>query len=525
MANREQLAEINKARAGDVKAQISLAKRYLSGEPNLARNDTTALLWLERAAQKGSLDACMLIGTHISIETAQRSASPDSLLNCYKQAFSVGIDAAGLTFAELALMQPDRRPDLLADTRTILESLARKNVAKAQWLLVSAFSINQSFQNTQYQAPNTSKDDTNFSGAFLEVSEKKQKEWTTSAAFGGIPEAKLVLAESAWQNNNYQEFLQWALPEAELISQQYPLKSGNAASAATDTQRLTSCKTELLYRCVVCLCKVNAKELDKAVLYLEIAASEGHSLAQLSLGLWLAKMDSQIVPIPPHPKRASFERAIEWLTSAGDQGLVAAWYALSKVYLKAEFVGRSLVKAEHFLKCASELGLSEAQLELGTREWRMRHKSKGSDLNAALWLKKAARQGCNEAEVMLEKVAPCARQSAWAIETLSLLTSEAKKAEPFLTVRIELAALVGLSKLEALWLDIQAADQGHCLVVDVAQHARNTKRRLISIQKVEERQLIERMKLLFHGIESNKYGPEGDYRRRLYRLDKLLGKY
>lgn len=524
MANREQLAEIKKARAGDVNAQVSLAKRYLLGEPGLARSDVTALLWLERAAQHGSLDACMLIGSQITVQTALHSASLNSLLFCYKQAFLAGIDSAGLTFAELVLTQFDQRPDLRKDARTILESLASKNVAKAQWLLVTAFSIDQPSQNKQYQVLITSDDGAGAPASFPEVTKKNLAEWTTSAANGGIPEARLVLAERAWVNSDYQEFLQWTLQEAELISQQYPLKKSCSDPLPTVTQRLTGHETELLYRCAVCLCKVNAKELDKAVLYLELAASGGNSLAQLSLGLWLAKMNSQIVVIPPHPKRASFERAIGWLTSAGDHGLAAAWYALSRIYLKAEFVRRSVVKAEHFLKCAAEMGHCEAQLELGTREWRMRHKSIGSDLNAALWLQKAACQGCREAKAMLETVAPPARQSAWAIEMLSLLTPRNKQANPFLALRIELAALVGLSKLEALWLDIHVADQGHCLVVDVAQHARNTKRRLISLFTIEERQLIDRMKSLFYGIESNEDGPEGDYRRRLYRLDKLLGK-
>lgn len=524
MANREQLAEINKARTGDVEAQISLAKRYLSGEPNLARNHTTALLWLERAAKHGSLDACMLIGAYITVETARHSASPDSLLVCYKQAFSAGIDAAGLTFAELVLTQSDRRPDLLTNARTILENLANKNVAKAQWLLVTAFSKNQPIQNAQYQALTTSNNETNFSDFSSEVIKNKQREWTTGAAVGGISEARIVLAEHAWANNDYQAFLKWTLPEAEVISQGHSLRRSWDGPAPTQTQRLTAYKTELLYRCAACLCKINAKKLDKAVRYIELAASEGDRIAQLSYGLWLAKMDSQIVVVPPHPKRARFERAIEYLSSAGDQGLAVAWYALSRIYLKAEFVGRSVVKAEHFLQCAAELGHCEAQLELGTRKWRMRNKSIGSDLKAALWLQKAACQGCKEAEAILQNVAPRARQSAWATEMLPLLTPQVKKADPFLSMRVELAALVGLSKLEALWLDIITADQGHCLVIDVARHARNTKRRLISLFTTEERQLIERMKLLFDGIETSKDGPEGDHRRRLYRLDKLLGK-
>lgn len=521
MANREQLAEMKRAKAGDVEAQISLAKRYLSGEPGLARSYTTALLWLQRASKHGSLDACMLIGSHITVEEALHTASPHSLLDCYKRAYLAGIDAAGLTFAELVVMQADKRPDLREDARAILEKLASKNVAKAQWLLVTGFRTDQLHEHRRHQALNTSENRPTFLDSSSEAT-NKLVEWTTGAAVGGIPEARLLLAESAWANNDYEAFLQWTLPEAELISRQYQLKRGCAAPSPTTTHRLTGYQTELLYRCVVSLCKEDEKESDKAVRYLELAASEGNALAQLSFGLWLAKMDSEACVIPLHPKRANFERANEWLTSAGSQGMATAWYALSKVYLKAEFAGRNKVRAEDFLKCAAKLDHCDAQLELGTRAWRMRHKSLESDLDAAFWLQKAAYQGCKEAEGMLEQVAPRARASAWAVEMLSLFTPQSRKADPFLAARIELAALVGLSKLEAIWLDIHEADHEHCLVVDVAKHARNTKRRLISLSRDEERDAINRMKALFYGIECNEDGPEGDYRRRMYRLNKLL---
>ena len=156
------------------------------------------------------------------------------------------------------------------------------------------------------------------------------------------------------------------------------------------------------------------------------------------------------------------------------------------------------------------------------RARRMLHKSVASDVKAALWIQKAVIQERIEAEAILEKVAPCARESGWAREIVSLLTPQTTKADPFLAVRTELAALVGLSKLEALWLDIHEADQGHCLVVDITKHARNTKRRLILLLNAEERQVIDRIKVLFQGIVCNEDGPEGDYRRRLYRLNKLL---
>lgn len=64
MANREALSIIRAARAGEAAAQLALGKLYLSGRAGLPLSLSTALHWLERAAQQGSAEACELIGVH-----------------------------------------------------------------------------------------------------------------------------------------------------------------------------------------------------------------------------------------------------------------------------------------------------------------------------------------------------------------------------------------------------------------------------------------------------------------------------
>jgi hypothetical protein len=87
--------------------------------------------------------------------------------------------------------------------------------------------------------------------------------------------------------------------------------------------------------------------------------------------------------------------------------------------------------------------------------------------------------------------------------------------------RIELAAVFGLSRTEALLLDPKAADCGHCLLVDIrAQHQRS-KRRLISLRSAEDRQALDRAVRLFEQVDGGPDGPEGNYRQRLYRLKML----
>ena len=62
MANREELLIIRAARAGQGPAQLALGKRYLFGSASLPQSHTTALHWLEKAAEQNQQDAWMLIG-------------------------------------------------------------------------------------------------------------------------------------------------------------------------------------------------------------------------------------------------------------------------------------------------------------------------------------------------------------------------------------------------------------------------------------------------------------------------------
>ena len=52
MANRDELLIIRAARAGHAVAQLALGKRYLFGGGGLPKSLSTALHWLERAAEQ-----------------------------------------------------------------------------------------------------------------------------------------------------------------------------------------------------------------------------------------------------------------------------------------------------------------------------------------------------------------------------------------------------------------------------------------------------------------------------------------
>lgn len=254
----------------------------------------------------------------------------------------------------------------------------------------------------------------------------------------------------------------------------------------------------------------------------ERLAQDGDRDAQLALGLWFARMDGDGKRQRRGIAAANFKKAIRWLTLAGEQGLADAWYALSRIYLKPEFSQRCVAEAQSYLERAAEMGHVAAQLECGMYAWRNRRAEEHSDVRAAYWLQKAAAQGCAEAEAALARVAAVPAEAGWMNSLVTCLTRELLESQPLLAARLELAALFGLSRAEALLLDVKQADQGHCLVVDIRASYGRSKRRLVLLRTARERQALDRIVRLFEAIDSGPDGWEGNYRQRLYRLKTWL---
>jgi hypothetical protein len=165
------------------------------------------------------------------------------------------------------------------------------------------------------------------------------------------------------------------------------------------------------------------------------------------------------------------------------------------------------------------MGYRDAQLECGNAAWRARRENENNDVRALFWLQKAAAQGCPKAAAALRKLAP-RQPGAW--KDMGGLAGRDLAAHPLLAARLELAVAFGLSRAEALLLDIRSADRGHCLVIDIRASYGRSRRRLISVDTVQERQLLDRVGLVFENVDCGPGGPEGNYRQRLYRLRSLL---
>jgi TPR repeat protein len=335
-----------------------------------------------------------------------------------------------------------------------------------------------------------------------------------------------VALDQAWGKLSHAAFLEQALPLVRRLLREAP---PDAEAARNAGWQAAPQQVQLLARCAQALAYMDAYadadaglEPDGTELHCrELAAHGGDRTAQLALGLWFARMNRDGERLRDGIAAVNFKRAIRWLTQAGEQGLAEAWFALSRIYIKPEFSQRSVSEAQACLERAADMGHSAAQLECGIHAWRTRRGGEENDVRAAYWLQKAAAQGSGEAQAALRRIAPLTDGGGWAA-SLPGVSRELLNSQPLLAARVELAGWFGLSRAEALLLDVRAADRGHCLVVDIRASYGRGKRRLVLVRNAQQRHALDRIGRLFDNVDAGLNGPEGNYRQRLYRLKTWL---
>jgi TPR repeat protein len=506
MANREELAIIRGARAGNAAAQLSLGERYLFGSAGLPRSLPTALHWLDRAARQDCAPAWELIGNHVPLELARQSPAP--VVQWYERAWRAGVARAGLVYAQLALgprcLAAPAGADA-ADVNQALETAAQAGFPEAQWMLAQRQADRPVPSSRTDAAPHRAAGPADGNGA-----------WLQRAADGGVAEARFALIEQAWAAQEWPLYLARSLPVARSLLDAAQKLGRAAPRLAPDEVTMVSRCARLLSEGVVADTHACTGP-DEVHRLWQLAAAEQDAHAQLALGLWWARMSVDGRRDEALAGAANFKKAIRWLEQAGEQGLAQAWFALSRVYMKPEFSQRNIADAQGYLERAAAMGYREAQFECGNLAWRARRDHAGKDVLAVFWLQKAAAQDCPQAAAMLDKIAPRC-DGALFTETGALAQRRDLSAtQPLLAARLALAALFQLTRAEALLLDIRAADRGHCLVVDIRASYGRSKRRLIQVNPVQ-RQRFDQILSVFGDVDTGPAGPEGNYRQRLYRL-------
>lgn len=468
MASREELVIIRGARSGDAAAQLALGKLYLFGGASLPQNVPTALHWLCRAANQGVEEAWQLIGAHIPFEAAL--ALRAQALPWYVRAAQDGVPGAERVLAQLRRVEPVLAPVVAAAQAAPPHG---PGAAARQGLPASADAV-----TGRVPAPGV-------------ATARSAAAGTTASAGTAAWGASGTSASAAPTASGTSAF---AAPTARASSAASATLAADSAPDADDPAELLRQRT--------------------------LAAQAGDRDAQLALGLHLARMNSEGDRVESSSGTVNFKRALRWLAQAGEQGLADAWFAMSRIYIRPEFSQRSASEAHACLERAADMGHSGAQLECGIHAWRARRGAEDNDVRAVYWLQKAAAQGSAEARQALDRIAPPPPPASWAEPLVPMLTREFLSSQPLLAARIELAVMFRLTRAEALLLDVKAADQGHCLVVDIRASYGRSKRRLVLVRTAAERQKLDRIVRQFEQVGTEM---EGNYRQRLYRLKSWLG--
>ncbi|MEY5002219.1 MAG: hypothetical protein RL678_28 [Pseudomonadota bacterium] len=506
MANREELLIIRSARAGHPQAQLALGKRYLFGSTNLPQSHPTALHWLEKAAEQNQQEAWMLIGEHVSYAVALQAEDPLRVALWYERAFEGKSARAGLVFAMLVFSCWLRADDgLRQKSMRALTGAAEAGLADAQWLLAQQLGLHELLSGGPQPVT-------------AQINKRRSQiiELVTKAALGGIADAQYAMADYWWQQGDANKFLLWALPIAQDLDRR---------CHGPSIHRITPSKTQLslFLRCAQAIMGQAEVNLRLAERYMRIAAEGGDAEAQLEYGLLAARMDENGKRLRRLPGVAHYKKAIRWLSLAAESGEAAAWFAISRIYLKPEFSRRSIKESRRCLELSGAAGHRAAQLELAHLAWRSRRVDPRADVRAVYWLQKAASQGDQQAAAMLNRIAPPVRRTEWAIAARASFNRDVSSQYPFLAARVELAYWFGLSRAEALLINVESSDHGHCLEVDIRKSHPRSRRRLIQVETGEQRRALERAARIFDIAEPHgRVGPEGNYRQRLYRFRSIF---
>jgi TPR repeat protein len=226
----------------------------------------------------------------------------------------------------------------------------------------------------------------------------------------------------------------------------------------------------------------------------------------------------------PMQDQAHLSRAVTFLEMAANSDHQDACYLLGIVYRITALAQRNLERSDQFFARAAQLGQADAQFWLGNKLWRERDRKAGLDVAGLAWLARAAARGNQDAHQMLlehtQSVADASPQphldlSAAAIERL-------QRTEPLLAARLVLAQAFALSRLETLLLDPVSAYHDNLLVVDLSDSTPRHKRRILLITSPAQRTALGQAVMQFRAASPSQLSDEGDYRHRLYRLEKAL---
>ena len=254
---------------------------------------------------------------------------------------------------------------------------------------------------------------------------------------------------------------------------------------------------------------------------LEDCIGRGNATAELLLGRALCGFGTRALPGPLLTGGQNLRRGAALLLRAADAGLTAAWMVLYRIHADNRSSVSNPQMARFFLEKAALAGELCAQRRLGALILRSATTVHESE-QGIHWLHQAARrQDALAAQLLNSLVLPVAGSDTEADAAIDAVRRE----DPWLACRLRTARDFGLTKLEAMSVDIVAGFRPWGLVVgpnpSIAQ-AKLAAPRAIPALRHQVFENLRRSVAFFEQSRQDGSPIEGDRRKRTHRLRYCL---
>lgn len=254
---------------------------------------------------------------------------------------------------------------------------------------------------------------------------------------------------------------------------------------------------------------------------LEHRVNERDARAMLFLGRAMSGLDEDLrrrAEISTHRKLG---RAVTLLTDAANAGESEGWIALAHLYARQPRLPFGASSHRYCLERAATAGSSEAAVGLG--RLLLKTARTEQDLQRAMELLHGpAHQGNADAcSLLASLVLPVAGDSGAAESALAHMSTR----NALLASRLALARAFGLTQHEALTIDVRRAGRPWGLWVDPSgffRQRRKSAARAAPAASPAAAAALQRAQATFANVDPGPFGPEGDYRARVYAMRAMF---
>jgi len=257
---------------------------------------------------------------------------------------------------------------------------------------------------------------------------------------------------------------------------------------------------------------------------LEQRAGQGDRIASYALGRVFCGIECAAFDAAAVAELQNMRRGAAFLLRAADAGQDEAWLHLYRVHSDHRLSVANPQMARFFLEKAALRGQAEAQRKLGALLLREAASLPESE-QAIHWLHQAAAQRDEPAAELLKSlVLPVPGDEDEAAEALQ----QVGRSDPWLAVRLQLARLFGLTRLEALCIDPAEGLRPWGLVVGrnpFITQARLAAPRAVPALSAAALEAARRAASLFGQGRGQGEGAEGDLRKRSARQRRVFERH